>query len=155
MTDVRREVRFCLLCGVPKATPYCTACGADPNGVPADIEDLARRPNWGAFLLPGLWPFWHGRPMIAILWYLVLAAGVTGSSPRRIALGAMLAFGIAGYLFLRGNRIALTRRKYRDLDEFLRVERRWAHWGVCVVGAWIAIALAVIVDVIFATAGTR
>lgn len=28
---------------------------------------LTRRWNWGAFLLPWLWPFWHGVPWIGIV----------------------------------------------------------------------------------------
>jgi hypothetical protein len=152
MTAAVSEARFCCVCGAPKATPYCTACGADSAGVPADIEELARRPNWGALLLPGLWPFWHGRPLAALAWWLCLLAGLFATTSGRFAAGCILAFGIAGYLFVRGNRIALSRRQYRDLDEFLLVERRWAHWGVCVCGALIAIVLALVVDAVFVTA---
>jgi hypothetical protein len=154
MTAVVSEARFCSICGVQKSTPYCVACGADPNGVPADIEELASRPNWGAFLLPGVWPFWHGRPLTGVVWWVCLVGSLAAPTYGRLAAGLILAFGIACYLFLRGNRIALSRRQYRDLEDFLLTERSWAHWGVVVCGVCLGIVVALGVDAVFVVAGS-
>ncbi len=152
MNATMEQTRFCTLCGVAKSTPYCTACGADANGAPPALETLARRLNWGAFLLPGLWPFWHRRPWLAVAWWLCLAGGLADLRFGRIAAGAIAGFSIAAYLLFFGNRIALARRRFRDLGEFISVERSWALWGIGILCACLALAAAVLVDVTLAAA---
>jgi|GEM_PF-6214282 hypothetical protein len=140
---------FCIMCGAPKTTPYCTACGSDSNGVPGDIDSLVRRPNWGAFFLPGLWPFWHGSVWTGIAWWICL-----GSTVVAPAIGGILAFTIAAYLLIWGNHLALSRRRFRDAAEFVRVERYWARWGLGIFVAGAAVAGAAYLDAPDAGAAT-
>jgi len=123
--------RFCTACGDPKATPFCSGCGADSDGIPAAVRFFARGRNWGAFFLPGLWAFWHGSPWTAVAWWAFLAVGVFSAlDSTYVPAGLFVAFGIACVLLFRGNRIALERRPYRDLEQLVAVETRWARWGI-------------------------
>jgi hypothetical protein len=149
IAELPHDGAFCTVCGAPKTTPYCTACGSDSNGVPGDIDSLVRRPNWGGFFLPGLWPFWHGRVWTGIVWWLCIGSMIVAP-----ATGGILACVIAGYFLIWGNRIALRRRRFRDVAEFVHVERRWARWGIGIFVAWVAIAGAAYLDSPGSFAGT-
>jgi hypothetical protein len=149
MPELPQDARFCTMCGVPKTTPFCTACGADASGAPGNIDTLVRLPNWGAFFLPGLWPFWHGSAWAGIAWWLF-----AGSMVVVPATGGILACVVAGYLLVWGNRIALSRRRFRDVSQFVHVERNWTRWGIAVFVACVAVAVAVYLDTPGSYAGT-
>lgn len=143
--------RFCTACGEPKATPFCIVCGADVDGIPAAIRLFARGRNWGAFFLPGLWAFWHGSPWTAVAWWAFLVVGVFSAfKSQYVPAGLIVAFCIACVLLFRGNRIALERRPYRDLEHVVAVETRWARWGIAAAVllfiACVALALRVVVN---------
>lgn len=86
-------------------------------------EHLVRRWNWGAFLLPWLWPFWHG-----ITWMGVVALICAIFSFWVIP--AFVVLGFAVYLGIKGNEIAVQRRLYGEDETFLKVEGAWTKGGV-------------------------
>ena len=116
--------RACPSCGARVATRFCTACGADPAGArlplvhaSAEAVALMRRLSLGAAGAPGIWTFAHGAPVLGILYWLFWLPLPPVS------------LGIAIYLLINGNRVALQRRRYRDAAEFRETERLWAIAG--------------------------
>lgn len=81
--------------------------------------ELVRRWSWGGFLLPVLWPFWHGMEALGIVMVICLL-------PFLWPVG----LGIAIYLGLKGNQLAVQGRVYGTDQEFLKVEKAWAMWGI-------------------------
>ncbi|MBV9440767.1 MAG: hypothetical protein JOZ24_12325 [Candidatus Eremiobacteraeota bacterium] len=75
------------------------------------------RLNLGACVLAGFWTFVHGAPALGTLYWLCFLP------LPPISVGIMI------YLLFNGNRVALQRRRYRDREEFRRVEGRWSRWG--------------------------
>ncbi|HTD33132.1 MAG TPA: hypothetical protein VK665_05710 [Candidatus Elarobacter sp.] len=119
--------RRCVACRVPITTPFCVACGADAGGLrlplvepSPEVRRQLGRLNVGAALLPGIWPFAHGAPVLGVLWWLF-------ALPL-----PPVAIGIMVYLLFNGNRIALQRRRFRDEDDFVHVQRAWTIAGVIV-----------------------
>jgi hypothetical protein len=113
-------VRRCPCCGAECTAPFCVACGADEGGLrlslaepSAEVRALLPKLNAGAALLPGIWPFAHGAPVLGVLWWLLA-----------IPLPPV-AIGIMVYLLFNGNRIALQRRLFASPEQFRAVERRW------------------------------
>jgi len=84
--------------------------------------------NWGAFLLPMLWPFWNGAAdLAAMVWFCMI-----------FSIFAPIGIGIAVYLGLMGTTMARTRRAFRDEAQFAAVQTAWANAGVIVWACLIA-----------------
>lgn len=79
--------------------------------------------NWGAFLLPWLWPFWHGASWIGVV---VLICSLLSF----LGLPALIALGFAIYLGVKGGQIAVQRRLYGSDEQFQAVEGAWTKGGV-------------------------
>ena len=140
--------RTCIACRAAVSTRFCTNCGADAGGarlplvqVSAAASALMRRVNVGAGAAPGFWTFAHGAPVLGVLYWLFWLP----LPPVSI--------GIAIYLFFNGNRVALQRRRYADLQQFHTVERAWAVAGailflptLILTLVWAAMILAVLMQ---------
>lgn len=105
--------------------------------VPGVSDHLVRRWNWGASLLPWLWPFWHGVPWIGIAGILCLLL-----SPWIVPALAGIALTI--YLGVKGGSIAAHHRAYADDDDYRRVENAWTVGGVIALIASVPTAMACI-----------
>ncbi|HEX3550918.1 MAG TPA: zinc ribbon domain-containing protein [Candidatus Elarobacter sp.] len=140
--------RRCVACGAPASTPFCTACGADVGGLrlplvhaSPDVDKLVHRLNWGAALLPGLWTFAHGAPVLGVMFWLFFLPLPPVS------------LGIMGYLLFNGNRVALQRRRFADPAQFVAVQRAWTIAGVIAV-PFMLFALFVWIGVMASIAGS-
>ncbi len=89
--------------------------------------------NWGAFFLTWIWGLAHNA-------WITLTVLFVGFIPL---IGPLIALGLAIYLGVKGNELAWTNRKFKDLDEFNAVQKAWATWGVaiCVVSFVLGFAL--------------
>jgi hypothetical protein len=121
--DPLAHVRSCPACGAPCTTPFCTACGADEGGFhlplcppSPEVDRLTGRLNVGACGAAGLWTFWHGAPVLGVLYWI-------GFVVPAVPIGIMV------YLLFNGNRVALQRRRFESPEQFLRVQRAWAPFG--------------------------
>jgi hypothetical protein len=92
--------------------------GQGPNAaVPPEVRGW----NWGAFLLTWIWGIGNGT-YIALLAFVPL---VNLAMP--FVLGAM------------GTSWAWRNKRWESIDQFKRVQRSWALWGLGVVGALVAL----------------
>jgi hypothetical protein len=115
--------RTCLSCGAICTTRFCVACGADEGGFhlplcapTPEVARLTGRLNVGACGAAGLWTFFHGAPVLGVLYWV-------GMVLPPVPLGIMV------YLLFTGNRVALQRRRFESPEQFLRVQRAWAPFG--------------------------
>ena len=123
------QPRTCPACGALCTTPFCVACGADEGGFhlplcgpSPEVLKLTRRLNVGACGAAGFWTFFHGAPVLGVLYWL-------GMVLPPVPLGIMV------YLLFNGNRVALQRRRFASPEQFLRVQRAWAPFG------WLVLAV--------------
>jgi hypothetical protein len=128
--------RTCVVCRAAVTTRFCVACGADAGGaklplmhVSSAAAALMHRVNFGAGGAPGFWTFAHGSPVLGTLYWLFWFPLPPVS------------LGIAIFLFLNGNRVALQRRRYADPQEFAAVEGAWAVAGTILILPTIAATL--------------
>lgn len=85
--------------------------------------------NWGAFSLGGLWCFSHGLPWLGAIPIGIAVAEILVHGWVRIALAvAHLALSI--FLGFEGHRLAWRHRRFRDVRQFMEVQRTWMLWGV-------------------------
>jgi hypothetical protein len=89
--------------------------------------------NWGAFLLSGFWPFFHGMVVFGILYY-VLCWIPFVSLIMAIWLGA------------KGNEMALKNRQFHDEAQFVAIQQAWTRWGFIILV--ISIGLGIIFGII-------
>lgn len=73
--------------------------------------------NWGAFFCPGVWSFFHGAYVWGILYWVLFLVFFPAS------------WGVAIYLGVKGNEIALNKRTYKDAFDFEGTEKAWQYWG--------------------------
>jgi serine/threonine protein kinase len=90
--------------------------------VPREIQGW----NWGAFLLPWLWPFTN-QVWIGLFSYVPICRVVIA-----LALGA------------KGNEWAWKSRKWRSIEQFKAHQRRWTLAGICI---WLLIGLSIVVTI--------
>lgn len=96
---------------------------------------LVTRWNWGAFLLPWLWPFWHGAGWIGVV---VLICSLLSF----LGLPALIALGFAIYLGVKGGQIAVQRRLYGSDEQFQAVEGAWTKGGI------IALIISILISIL-------
>ena len=158
-----RGTTFCDRCGGQRDpnADYCVTCGVNLRqpGAPSAGVSTARRfgfatgpvvqapgnelpPetfeqwNWGAFLLPWLWPYYHGDVTLKI---------ITGAATvvSLVTLGIpLLALGI--YLGFRGNAIAAQHRVYGSTEHFAVVEHAWMMSGLIAVASALSLTALII-----------
>jgi serine/threonine protein kinase len=90
--------------------------------VPREIQGW----NWGAFLLPWLWPFTN-QVWIGLFSYVPICRVVIA-----------LALGV------KGNEWAWKSRKWRSIEQFKAHQRRWTLAGICI---WLVIGLSIVVSI--------
>ena len=77
--------------------------------------------NWGGFFLSWMWALGHERITAAAI---IL---ITSFVP-------FVRWGFKIYFGIKGNELAWTHRRFRDLDEFRSVQRAWMIWGAVAFG---------------------
>ena len=95
------------------------------SGMGKDIqvpEVVAKRFNWGAFLLSWIWGLGNGT-YITLIGLLVCFIPFVGGL---IALGCSIWFGI------KGNEWAWQNKRFNDVEHFHSYQRKWATAGVIV-----------------------
>lgn len=95
-----------------------------PIGVDVD------RFNWGAFIL-GV-PFWlcsNGMVAVGLITFVgLIVLGIICLQAPWVAF--LIAWGINFYLGTAGSRLAWRYRHFRDVNQFVDVQRIWAGWGI-------------------------
>jgi tetratricopeptide (TPR) repeat protein len=125
----------------PPSAPQYSGGYAAPQGAPSPpvYPDLRLAPhpeglNWGALLLTPFWAIAHGTwigllafgPFLGwILTLLVPPLGFILSGPLGLA-GLIVAI----VLLLKGNEWGWQNRAFSSVDEFRRVQKIWAYWGL-------------------------
>jgi hypothetical protein len=137
---------FCGSCGTKLAGEFCAICGTRAgasslvNTVAVDragaqlqqlpgnniSEALVGKWNWGAFFLSPFWAFSHRLPLIGIG---ALLCGLLSG----LIFPAIMGLGIAIYLGVEGNKLAVKHRVFESEAQFILVQRAWTHWGIGVV----------------------
>jgi hypothetical protein len=111
-----------------------------------EVQRLVRKVNLGAALLPGLWTFAHGAPVLGVLYWLFFVP-----LPP-------IAIGIMVYLFFNGNRVALERRLFASPADFEAVQRAWMIGGLIAIPFFLIALLAfiaVLVAIVSAASAPR
>lgn len=103
----------------------------DDRPRPAPMPDELRGWNWGAFLLNWIWGI--GNNTFIALLCCVPFVGIV----MPFVLGA------------RGNEWAWRNGRWDDIAQFRRVQRRWAIWGVVIVGAVVCLFGAVVGGLVY------
>jgi hypothetical protein len=94
-----------------------------------DVEAELRKWNWGAFLLSWIWAIGN-RVWIGLLALIPI-----------VGLVMMFVLGI------KGNRWAWEKKRWRDIEDFHRTQRKWAIAGL------VFLVLTVLLGVVLAIAG--
>jgi len=125
--------------------------------VPPEIARLHW--NWGAFLFPRLWCYWHGMSTVAsMMWGALVFLRVINNMHVMYAgvlsgLYGIAEFGFSIYLGLNGHKIGWRNRRFPSIDEFFKVQRAWMIAGlllqVVVIGFW-----AFVISVVLSLAGS-
>lgn len=100
-----------------------------------EIKKASKKLNWGAFFFPTIWPFFHGLVFWGIILILVkiLAEVMITFIPQSHQIYTRIFDIILGTIFLlKGNRLALSHRKYKSFEHFKDVEDDWRWWGLLI-----------------------
>lgn len=109
-------------------TPLYSATGAatrgNNSGNPgAKLPDEAKGLAWGAYLLNIFWAI-PNRTYIA---FLILVPYV--------------GFVVGFYLLFKGKELAWQNRRWPSVEEFNRIQRKWAQWGFVVLALLVIAAV--------------
>lgn len=126
---------FCCSCGAPLRELLTDSRSG--TGRQAQIAAEAAGWNWGAFLLGWIWGI--GNNVWIALLTLIPGYGLI----MHVVLG------------LKGNEWAWQNKRWADVDEFKRVQRRWAVWGVVLFVVGLAILAVYILVVVLAALGEQ
>ena len=99
-------------------------------------EQMLKTWNWGAALLTWIWGLYHGRYMesaIAVLASLFI--------PFFGPIGVFVVFG------LKGNAWAWERKKWKSVEDYLRVQRLWSLWAIWLTIIFIGLPILVLLVV--------
>lgn len=97
----------------PALTPPIST---DPTAMNLEIQKEISKWNWGAFFLTWIWAIAHK------VWWGLLAL---------IPIG-IVQLGIGIYLGVKGSELAWQAQKYQSIDEFKKIEHKWAVAGLVV-----------------------
>lgn len=98
--------------------------GQGPNTPVPDI--VARKFNWGAFLLTFIWALGHRAYLLAFLMFL---ANLIYFIPL---FGGIICLGLCIFFGVKGNTWAWQNKQFQSVDYFHQHERKWAIAGVVV-----------------------
>lgn len=113
----------------PAVVPTGVATEVSKKELPAELKGW----NWGAFFLSWIWGIAH-RVWISLI---VL---VLGFIPVVGGIGALVMAIILG---LKGNEWAWQNREFASIEEFKKVQKAWAIWGLVVFTLGLILAFAV------------
>ena len=82
------------------------------QGKDSDVPSEIQTWNWGAFFLNALWGLFN-RTYIALLCVIPVV-------------GILMAF-VLGF---KGNEWAWQNKRWKSIEQFQRVQKRWAIWGI-------------------------
>ncbi len=103
----------------PAAAPTGVATSAAPESVlPAELKGW----NWGAFFLSWIWGIGH-RVWISLAILVIAFIPVIG------AIAALVGSILLG---LKGNELAWKNRHFESVEQFRKVQKAWAIWGLVV-----------------------
>ena len=112
----------------------------DGSLVPAAVQGGF---NLGALLIAPVWALKHGNK----LGYLAGAMALLSLTGIGI-IGMVGLVGVSLYLAVNGNAIAWESGKYATVEECLRMQQRWAYWGLGGILAFIVV-LSVLTSFVF------
>jgi hypothetical protein len=98
--------------------PAYLVSGNDPEALP-----LLNGWNWGGFFLSWMWCLAHERISTGVL---ILVLGIIPG------LGTLVRWGFKIYLGVKGNELAWSSRRFRDINEFNDIQRAWTVWGIVI-----------------------
>ncbi|MBC63950.1 MAG: hypothetical protein CL746_06535 [Chloroflexi bacterium] len=93
--------------------------GDKKSEVPKEIKGW----NWAAFLIPPLWGLFSGVPLAVLM--LALYLPIFSDGMRAIAL-----IGCSLFLGIRGNELAWKGKKWKSVEHFKNVQKKWLSWAV-------------------------
>jgi hypothetical protein len=151
MTDIK-----CPACGKLEQTQICTNCGyvLQPNNeyISADdnyqleeeyYEEAEYRQlskfNWGAFTLAPFWGFGNGIPWLCLIYLGILLLGTLSflycaSYLLPILLIIfLLILTCSLYTGFVGNRLSWQKKKWNDIEHFIRVQELWTNVGLTII----------------------
>lgn len=79
-----------------------------------NLQNELSKWNWGAFFLGWIWGVFH-----KVYWSLLMLIPV-----------GPIGFIIMIILGIKGNELAWKNNRYASLDEFKRIQKKWAFWGL-------------------------
>jgi hypothetical protein len=89
--------------------------------------------NLGAALITPVWCIFHGKPIVgALLAIALIAPDALHLQPPVSTIIHVLLSIISLYFGFKGNAIAMDSGRFRDREEMLFVQGRWAVWGTIV-----------------------
>jgi hypothetical protein len=102
-------------------------------------DEIAKRWNWGAFLIPLLWGPWH-RAWIVFLSVPLLIAGALW--PLVAPLTGLLSLAFAVYLGKRGSAFAWQGHHWSSFERFRQIQRRWTWLALGLIGIGLVASVA-------------
>ena len=164
------EAFYCPHCGnkVPSSALECPHCGRPfheetnppyqevndpfaqqvitPSGEPSNINKF----NWGAFLLHWIWGVGNGVYWSLVILVLNIASSVFISVglDTLASIISLVSISVAIILGFNGNRQAWKSGRFKDPEEFVKIQRKWTKgalifWGVFVL---LIISIAILVS---------
>lgn len=140
------EVKNCPFCGeeINSSATKCRHCGEWLNqeyqiltSVKSELPKEYRKFNWGVFLLGWIW----GIGNRTYITFAIFAVNLLYLVPF-VGWLAPLAFSI--WLGVKGNEFAWKNNNWNNLEQFNRVQYKWAMWG------WIVVGISILVGFLFA-----
>ena len=102
---------------IPGAYSLANNSGAGKDSPVLDI--VAKRFNWGACLLSWIWGLGN-RSYITLIIFPIAISGIIPVLGIIVQLGVMIWFGI------NGNKWAWQNKRWNSIEEFHRVQKKWA-----------------------------
>lgn len=141
----------------PVGQPYGASEGLSGNtsgmGAAATVPSEIKRWNWGAFLLTWIWAFGNrawGIGALCIVGFGTLDR-LSDDAPS-LALGGTV--GIITVMGMKGSEWAWRRKRWRDVEHFRSVQRKWAWAGLIMVVVGLVLVSLIVVAVLLAPTET-
>ena len=123
----------------PKPIPSANSSLTNNSGAGKDspvLDIVAKRFNWGACLLSWIWGLGN-RSYITLIIFPIAILGIIPVLGIIVQLGVIIWFGI------NGNKWAWQNKRWNSIEEFHRVQKKWA-----IAGLILEIALAILIPCI-------
>jgi len=104
------------------------------------IPDNLNKWSWGAFFWTFIWGIAHNYYIPLIVFIPVI--------------GQILSLPISIYMGIKGNQIAWENRKWKSIEEFKEVQKKWAWWALLWIGLMLVLLVIVIVLIFYASTNT-